>query len=856
MATRAVLDVTRTELTELMATHHRRASEISVPSNGKNSVYQWPHTGSWTLYPANFTSDYRETKNWEALKFRLADCTYNTDWWTEVPNNTRADVGPSDYFFNAVVKNTNVPSGYPSATNFLLLQVLTDVAVTAAVNTLNFQQRHAVAVIKSKATMMANQGFDIRFRVDGKETVSRGSFLEFQFGEFLLRLSTNGDAELYQSPDFTNYALVYWFPWAHSDEIHGRSHRIIIFPHSRNKIEFRSFTGGAQILGRLHFAQRGTNGGGIYEIPGEYQFDSNGNFQITQAAKWVLGHTREFRAHVQVGMLGWVNSIVAGGNTQSGLYDSPWDFGYTGPTVPVTTQVEYDANGCGVFWNVFDADSSPTPQTLTPWVSDGTKRRIQFGIGFTGLADIAGPVLASSQTPEFYGYQIDKPAGFLTTERDPIELPVLKVQIAFGDNAEAERLTLELANDEGQCEDFEERAEIPLLLCDDETEIVYFEGTAHEVETTECPAVDPGHVRIEALGMADNGLRTHWSLDAPDFGKDPNDAQMRAWLAAPTIRRVFNAEGFQDSQVVIEEESDYLANFRWWNTPTSGGGRNAAGGGGPSSALGDGATAEETPLRRWKPRESTAINEFAEFIIRDVLGWHYYWNRQESRWHVYRRPDPNNALDVSRNKFVPKVEFYDDSTVPTGLYPSYTHSGLRKRTQRPICTTVQLLTTQTVTNIATRTALNAALLAAATNSDSSNAADPVIQKIPRVMLSQPFDNKKGYRNPYNDPPDIGHPDWLGKKRLRVFPAVECCTDDATEWLGRRLYEDYTIGWVRRTMKADWGDIHTAYLRKWDVVLVNRIPHYFMEAEPEFDCDRVKRAQYSLVQLRDDVRAPR
>lgn len=847
MGTRALLDQTRTELVELEMSRHVYAREVTLPTT-KDLLHQWRHTGTWTLNPVQFTTDFQESKRFEVVKFRLADVNYQADWWTEVPGNTRPDVGPCDYFFNGVVKNTNVPSGFPSPSKFLLLELMIDVGVVATANALAYQQSHGVTVLQSKKALPANQGYYLKFRVDGKEGSQRGVFLDFYHGEFITRLNTSGVAELYQTADYQNYTLVYTWPWALSSEVHDRLHTVLIYPHSRNKIEFYSTTGGVHSIGHYDNANRGRHGGGIYEIPGELRGDAQGNFLIQQPGPWTIRHSLEFRPHIQVSRLAFVEStVLPSGKVTAGLYDSPIDFSHP-PLQQVSGQVEGDLNGGSLTWNFYKPDSE------LPFQSDGKQSVIQFGVGFSGLGDLANGAV-SSTSPEFYGYTIDKPAGFETIERTPIVLRIRQADISYGETVEGERLTLTLPNDLGECADFEERAEIPLRIYDDQTGIVYFEGTAAEVETTECRAVDPGTVRIEAQGMADNMIRTQWSHLAPDFGKDPKDKQMRGWLVGDTIRRTFGSGGFDPAtKVLIEEEADYLQNFRLWNNPASGGSKAGSGSpGGPfSSYFGNGHIADETPLRRWKPREGTGINEFAEFIIRDVLGWHYVWSRKEGIWRVYKRPDPKNALDVSRGKFTPKAEFYTDGYEPTGDYPAYRHSGLRKWTQRPICTTVVILTLRTVTAIKSRSELEDILKNAAKDigAEASN-----LTKTDRGVYTV-FDNPKGYLNDRNNPPDIRHPDWMGKKRLRLFPAAEATTDDAIEWIGRRFYEDYTQGHIGRTLEADWGDPYTAYLRKWDVVLINRKPHYIQQIEPQWHLDVIRRAKYHCVQCRPDARPPR
>jgi hypothetical protein len=120
MATRALLDETRTEIVENPFTRHVYARDINNPAS-KNLVHRWIYSGVITLMPVNLLADFQENNIWESLKFRLTDCSYNTDYWTETPVNTRGDKGPADWFFNGIVKSFNVPTGYPSSCHFMLL---------------------------------------------------------------------------------------------------------------------------------------------------------------------------------------------------------------------------------------------------------------------------------------------------------------------------------------------------------------------------------------------------------------------------------------------------------------------------------------------------------------------------------------------------------------------------------------------------------------------------------------------------------------------------------------------------------------------------------------------------------------
>src|SRR5215471_14049476 len=105
MPTQAFLDATRTELIEPHFSYSRRAADIETGQFGKLRVWQSPLTKSWLLQPISMTSDFRETDDWEALKFRLADIQHDADWWTETPEWHNKDK-QGDYYLSLVVKSS------------------------------------------------------------------------------------------------------------------------------------------------------------------------------------------------------------------------------------------------------------------------------------------------------------------------------------------------------------------------------------------------------------------------------------------------------------------------------------------------------------------------------------------------------------------------------------------------------------------------------------------------------------------------------------------------------------------------------------------------------------------------------
>lgn len=828
------LDVERPELTEARFTITKHAKDITAPA-AKNNIFQWPLTGSYTLQPINLTTDFSETSHWEQLKYRLADCTYSPDWFKEVPLNNTPGVGPCDYFMHGIVAKQHYDPKTDPNLFHQLIGVLTDTAIGA----INFEQNLSVSVMVSKAQQPVNAGFCLRFRIEGREATRRAAILDFIFGQFVLRLNSDGEAQLWQSADFVTYGYVYSWQWAHRDQVHGRSHQIVIFPHARNKIEFIASTGRQRVIRfgdhAIYFAKSGTAGNGLYQIPGELVFQDDGVTPfITAPNFWAIAVSREFRPAFQVSRLTWAN----GTNPESFFWDSTIDIRTrTGvafpPRIGLNASAEADTNGGRVNWALRN------PDTGDFFASDGNSSRVQFAFGMHGIGDVAGPGLGSTITPEFYNYTIDKPAGFTTVARQSYDAETSEQVIDHGDSPEAERLSV-TSYDRGAYERYSERGDIPLELGDTDRNLLYFEGTAFQVHAGEARAQTPQGLHIESYGMIDNLLRMEWADTAPNFEVDPYDDQHRPYLISDALRVCFEAAGVPAEQVVIEEESAYLSGFRFWHEPTSGGG------------LGGGHSAGGNALGRWWPQPGLPVHEFVDHLIRKVLGWHWVRDKSDRRWHIYKRPDPQLAADV--HKLVPKVEFYSDAYQRANTdIPGYMHSDLKKETKRPACTTIVAKTMVMASGLKSKADLAAAL--AREQSGDSHPDDTTLETSLRLWCPTAH-NYLGWKNPFNPTPNVYHPDFLGRQRIKEVPMLGINSREAALWLLRRLYEDNCFGYVYRNFTADWGDLHTYNLRKWDMCLVNGAKHYIHRVEPKWGAGKDRRAHYTVSKYRTDVRPPR
>jgi len=842
MRTAALLDQTRNEVVEPHFAYSRLAADIVPPQVGKLRVWQSPHTKSWMLQPLNLTPEFIEGSVWEQLKYHLTDVDYDPDWWIEVPEG-QSKGNPYDYYFSCVVKKDNVTK--PVDGNILaLIEARWDAAILAIKE---FMQDDTVAVMQSKFSEPPNQGYEISWYQEGRPGDTISSLFNFYFGDFAVRVSSNGQADLFQRADPQDeaapYAIVYTFPWAKEAQIHSRLHRLLILPHARNQIEFLSTTGAYVPMPYVWSEQargmssRGVNGGGIYKIPGEIVKDAGGGYTITQPGKWGLAVTRRYRPYVQIARIGFNN----GTDQVAGFWDSPVQSPY-----PLSLPVRAGA----------DIDANEGSYTLDAQV-DEAKKTVQFYLTMTGQGDVDGgdtgtdpvtPKKGSTTSPELYGYSFYKPSKFQEFTRTSFLAPVLSVSINRAGAPDSEHLTALLDNScpNSDVDYLKRRAEIPLQIGDLDTNDCLFEGTCFQVTSGEAPAQHPRTLRLEAAGMADSLLRMEW-FNVVDFGVTSLDQPNLPWFWTDVVRFCFEACGFDPvTQVVIEEESKY--GFRLWADGGAGGNRGGNG-------AGAGHEAGSVPGQRWLPRPGTPVYEFLSMLVYEILGWHFFWDCQDHLWRVYKRPDPTNPQDAT--KFTPKCAFVSHLTGScshdvNGMWTA-AHQGLQIETTRPYCSTIVATSQWPSAQIASRAELKAALEKA--SSGDPHPEDPLIKMEMRRQWTT-------LRNPLCTGSDYTHPDYLGRERLRVMKLDQLATRDAVAFVSKRIYYDLCFGRVWCDFEADWGDPVTCRLRKWDAVQMDSGLNGALELwlidsiEPQWRNDRVRRAHYRASLYRADVMPPR
>jgi hypothetical protein len=164
MAVILELDSPVTFLEEKALSYHRTAAG-HAPFSGKYRLHYWGTSESMTLASINGTPDFANTKFYEFLKFRLSDCLYDEEWWDEVPESRSGD---SDFFFNAIVKN----SYYSGQAEDILknLPAIRGQNAPAVGQLVNATPGDRVSVLQSKSVLPSNTGYYLRFRVEGRET--------------------------------------------------------------------------------------------------------------------------------------------------------------------------------------------------------------------------------------------------------------------------------------------------------------------------------------------------------------------------------------------------------------------------------------------------------------------------------------------------------------------------------------------------------------------------------------------------------------------------------------------------------------------------------------------------------------
>jgi len=505
MGTKLELDTPQLYLKERGITYQRTAASLSR-HNDKYRVKYWPSSESITLYPINLTPDFSGEKTYDYLKFRLSDCLYDADWWTEVPEGRD---NQSDYFFHSIIKKKNYAGpgkdalanqqDHPGGVKVPTLSKLENAKASLGVNAL-----------QSVQSFPENTGYQLRFRFEGRSTSARPEMFTFYFGDCALVVDSTGDAHLWRTENFQTYAYLYSFKWhpAWHSQGFGSVYRILIFPHAGRVIDFhvdyidRDIRDWAKEL-YLWKAKKGAGIGGSYRFSGSLHKLPNGEPVITKAGPWTLRISREYKAFIQVSRLAFFSGVTA----PAIFWDKGQDLGFV-PTNQIYYHTLHDLNGGNISYGFFDG-ALFSQATLAPFESNNGQQCPALRCAMVGANDLvggSGTLKTSSKSPEFYGYGIDKAPIFESSSTIPHSFKTLGQRIYQGDSPERSRLTVSVDNSRGQASDYIERSYAACRLFDDESGITYFEGFALQNEVGEAPTSGPEKLVFDCVGQADRFL--------------------------------------------------------------------------------------------------------------------------------------------------------------------------------------------------------------------------------------------------------------------------------------------------------------------------------------------------------------
>ena len=789
------------------------------------------------------------------LKFRLSDCRPLGEpaYWQEFPTqsvlarNTEGLLRPkdTDYYLSYGVPRGSALGTAPGKP-VGLIDGITDFALSI------IQAASPNSIIESKEVLPANQGLFLRWSVDGRIASPQSVLLNFFWGDFALRLQCDGKATLYQTTDYEHYVAVKSFQ---HDAQTGQYGTLTIFPHGRDTLEIQASFERAFTYGWIPNVLTGapqpgapqngtaTDGSGrncaLYNVPGD---PADGI--ITKPGRWKLWVNPSIRPTVQVSKLAFYNGTDdVGANLKSAT--TQWDERQSlGPSSLGSIKLKAIADvPAGTILNI----GSHHPGTQAPSKEGDSACQVYWQ--FKGKGDIRGDgAVASSVTPEMYGYIIHRGVVLGTSDETPFEVGVKNHSMNFGDSPEAERYSCGV--DYGK-PGSTERTNLDAIVGRSEfnTRLVHDGRTLFEgvVKDPIFRKHRPYGFEFDAVGMAHYLLTTH-ALDL-DFSMDPLTGT-GAWFWQSAVKECFKAAGWGEDKIVIEDPrpgsnkpSEY--DFRLWEDGAPGGSKGSAVQG--AGQLG----------QRWRPNPLSPIYQFMDFLVREVMGWNWTWDRSDRKWHIYQRPRPAHHAGLPvKATFIGGGR--DERAAFVGSGPVYSHQQMKITTQRPKATNLICCAYYLAGDIETQAQLQSYLGASGTGPDPK---EPSSQYEGRLVTKE-YENPRGFRSPKHPNVSKQHPDYLGNQRTRVLKFERAGTKDAFEWMGRRAYEDLCIGHVFADFTADWGDQYTYNLRKYDVVKLDTGPGGALEKwfihriDPDWERDMTMFARYRCSKMREDAPPPR
>lgn len=228
MPIQLLLDTAATRLTETGWGKTLSARQFVVDGEMDSALWREPITGALMLRPAPLSAEWRESEDFESYKPAATAFHRQAAFWETIYTKSAG----KDPFLS-----TLYPAGADPA----------DIALPISVDLDGLKTDHGeelVWALQSKASAKANQGFYLETRHFGFDFEKASNYLVVAFGQYALRLQTDGMAILfkYESNSWTQRKEM---RFCGQSEQHGNSLSLLVLPILGNRLHFYFSTGRA-----------------------------------------------------------------------------------------------------------------------------------------------------------------------------------------------------------------------------------------------------------------------------------------------------------------------------------------------------------------------------------------------------------------------------------------------------------------------------------------------------------------------------------------------------------------------------------------------------------------------------------
>ncbi len=535
------------------------AQQFVVDGPLDKDLWREPLTGALMLRPAPFSAEWRESLSFEASKLDATDFHLQSPYWETILTKG----GDSDPFLSTVYAAGSTTSGIEYSTGIDIAGLKTSYGDSL------------VWALQSKTNSELNQGLYAEVRNFGYNFEKVSNYLAIMFGQYAIRLQTDGIAILYKyKPAANSWTFLKEMRFAGQSEQHGTSLSLLILPVLGNRLHFYFSTGRA-----VNAAYDNQRSPGPRDSYYSYRMPIEEETWDNSAKVWRVVDQSPIRVAVAPGRryLMQMGRVVFPTDAKSATLGHD-DLGLPRSNDPSATLYGYAPGNSSV-------DSTILDKTTGVEFLSGTDTKPQPRVTLQAASN-------GIWSPEVHGVALDFPELIFAISRSQMNasVDVLRVRLRLHNELEPQEMEVYLRDPIGAYSSLRELASVPSKLA--LAGGIVFQGDSVRVESLDAPG--PPVVRLR--------FRDGWErLEQLQFGPEINYDGM---LHTDVIRRVLNRAGFPDGFISISDDDVQLP------------------GGGQST--GDPNSIPLSPAANdWrfapKPRDTPA--EIARLVAKQFSGW-------------------------------------------------------------------------------------------------------------------------------------------------------------------------------------------------------------------------------------------